>query len=105
VVGYHSGPDSGVSICVQVTCNDQVSRLLFEGQNITLALVLGRHTMEGEGNTHREKRFKVRTPPIPSHTELSLGKQYQSYQATLKHVHLPSALTQSEFDHDIEVGI
>lgn len=61
--------------------------------------------MEGEGNTQREKRFKVCTPTTLSHTELSLGKQHQSYQATLKHVHLPSALTQSEFDHDIGVGI
>jgi hypothetical protein len=61
--------------------------------------------MEGEGNIRREKRFKVRTPPTLSNTELSLGKQHQSYQATLKHVHLPSALTQSEFDHDIGVGI
>ncbi|KAI0002265.1 hypothetical protein BJV74DRAFT_765571, partial [Russula compacta] len=27
--------------------------------------------------------------------------QHQSYQESLKHVHLPLALTQSEFDHDI----
>ena len=26
---------------------------------------LGPHTMEGEGSTQHEKRFKVRTPPIP----------------------------------------
>lgn len=58
-----------------------------------------------EDNTQREKRFKVSTPLTPYHTELSLGKQYQSYQATLKQVHLPSALAQSEFDHDIGVGI
>lgn len=58
--------------------------------------------MEG-GDTQREKRFKVRTPFTPHHTELSLEKQHQSYQATLKDVHLPSALTQSEFDHDIGV--
>jgi hypothetical protein len=33
------------------------------------------------------------------------GKQHQSYQETLKHVHLPPALDQSGFDHDIAVGI
>lgn len=60
--------------------------------------------MEGE-ETQREKRFKVRTSLTPPHTELSLGKQHQSYQAKLKDVHLPSALSQSEFDHDIGVGI
>ncbi len=58
-----------------------------------------------EGNIRRVKRFKVCTPPTPSITELILGKQHRSYKATLKHVHLPSALTQSEFDHDIGVGI
>lgn len=60
--------------------------------------------MEGEGNIRREKRFKVRILLLHPITELSLGKQHQSYQATLKHVHLPSALAQSEFDHDIGVG-
>jgi U3 small nucleolar RNA-associated protein 20 len=61
--------------------------------------------MEGEGNIQREKRFKVSTPLILFKAELSLGNQHQSYQATLKNVHLPSALKQSEFDHDIGVGI
>ncbi|KAI9508385.1 hypothetical protein F5148DRAFT_1196985, partial [Russula earlei] len=40
--------------------------------------------MEGDGNTQHVKRFK-----------------HQSYQATLKHVHLPPALAQSDFDQDI----
>ncbi|KAF8270231.1 armadillo-type protein [Lactarius quietus] len=41
--------------------------------------------MEEENEVRREKRFK-----------------HRSYQATLKDVHLPSALTQSKFDNDIE---
>jgi hypothetical protein len=61
--------------------------------------------MEREGNTQREKRFKVCIPPLPNHRVLIFGKQHQSYQATLKQVHLPSSLTQSEFDHDIGVEI
>ncbi len=61
--------------------------------------------MEGEGNNQREKRFKVRTFPTLFNYRAEPWKKHQSYQATLKQVHLPSALTQSEFDHDIGVGI
>jgi hypothetical protein len=68
VVGYHSGPD----FCLESRATATWSRSLFEGQNLSLALALGRHTMEGEGTTQRQKRFKVRTPLAPSHTELSL---------------------------------
>jgi len=40
--------------------------------------------MEGEGNTQREKRFKVCTPPTLSHTELSLGKTASVLSSDIK---------------------
>lgn len=61
-----------------------VTSLLSESQNITLALALGQHTMEGEGNTQREKRFKVRTSVTPSHTELSLWKTASVISSDIK---------------------
>jgi len=55
-----------------------------------------------EENVQRVKRFKVRTSQFPV-GKADTGKQHQSYQETLKHVHLPPALDQSGFDHDIAV--
>jgi hypothetical protein len=58
--------------------------------------------MEGESELKREKRFKVCTF-IPLEYSFTNCTQHRSYQATLKDVHLPSALTRSKFDNDIEV--
>jgi hypothetical protein len=43
--------------------------------------------------------------PISPYRKADTCNQHQSYQETLKHVHLPPALDQSGFDHDISVGI
>ena len=54
------------------------------------------------------KRFKVCYAPSDSFgvyllTRFVFPSQHQSYQQELKDVHLPSALAQSKFDHDIAV--
>ena len=59
--------------------------------------------MEEESNTQRVKRFKVRYAFSFYRKLLTFDEQHQSYQATLKDVHLPPALTQSGFDHGIGV--
>ena len=61
--------------------------------------------MGEECNTQRVKRFKVRYTFSFHRNLLTFGEQHQSYQATLKDVHLPPALTQSGFDHGTGVRI
>jgi hypothetical protein len=52
----------------------------------------------------RVKRFKVCFTAIRLADQINLDNlQHQSHSQALKDVHLPSALSQSKFDHDITV--